>query len=60
MYTNLFVDVNPAQMVVVKTASNLQIYAPWRKTLIWWNRRERSDFHALAWKHLLPALLSVG
>jgi microcystin degradation protein MlrC len=34
MYTHLGLDIDDAKMVVVKTASNFQYFAPWRKGLI--------------------------
>lgn len=34
LYTHLGVDVGQARLVVVKTASNFQFFAPWRKQLI--------------------------
>jgi microcystin degradation protein MlrC len=34
MYTHLGLDMDDAKMVVVKTASNFQYFAPWRKGLI--------------------------
>jgi microcystin degradation protein MlrC len=34
MYTHLGLDIDAAKMVVLKTASNFQYFAPWRKGLI--------------------------
>ncbi|MFN0198832.1 MAG: M81 family metallopeptidase [Planctomycetaceae bacterium] len=34
LYTHLGIDVDAAKLVVVKTASNFQFFAPWRKRLI--------------------------
>lgn len=34
LYTHLGIDVGQAKLVVVKTASNFQFFAPWRKQLI--------------------------
>lgn len=34
LYTHLGIDVGQAKLVVVKTASNFQYFAPWRKQLI--------------------------
>ncbi|MFT5365942.1 MAG: microcystin degradation protein MlrC [Candidatus Latescibacterota bacterium] len=34
MYTHLGLDINDAKMIVLKTASNFQYFAPWRKHMI--------------------------
>ena len=54
LYTHLGLDVNEAQLVVLKTASNFQFFAPWRKQLIRVDSpgMTQSNLHAFAWKHL--------
>jgi microcystin degradation protein MlrC len=55
LYTHLGLDMDEVQMVVVKTASNFQFFAPWRKQLIRVDSpgTTQSDLHAFEWKHLL-------
>jgi microcystin degradation protein MlrC len=50
----LGLDVNEAQMVVVKTASNFQFFAPWRKQMIRVDSpgTTQSNLHAFEWKYL--------
>lgn len=54
LYSHLGVDVNTAQMVVVKTASNFQFFGPWRKQLIRVDSpgMTQSNLHAFEWQHL--------
>ncbi|MDP6042750.1 MAG: M81 family metallopeptidase [Candidatus Latescibacteria bacterium] len=54
LYTHLGLDVNEAQMVVVKTASNFQFFAPWRKQMIRVDSpgTTQSNLHAFEWKYL--------
>jgi microcystin degradation protein MlrC len=51
MYRHLGLDVYKARMVVVKTASNFQYFAPWRKGLIRVDSpgMTQSDLHAFDW-----------
>jgi microcystin degradation protein MlrC len=53
MYTHLGLDPAQAQLVVVKTASNFQFFAPWRKGLV---RADspgltQSDLRQFSWMH---------
>ena len=54
LYTHLGLDVDEAQMVVVKTASNFQFFAPWRQQLIRVDSpgTTQSNLHAFVWKHV--------
>lgn len=54
LYTHLGIDVAAAKMVVVKTASNFQFFAPWRKRLIRVDTPgiTQSDLSAFRWQHL--------
>ncbi len=54
LYTHLGIDVAAAKMVVVKTASNFQFFAPWRKRLIRVDTpgTTQSDLSAFRWQHL--------
>ena len=54
LYTHLGIDIDEARMVVVKTASNFQYFAPWRKQLIRVDSpgMTQSDLHAFTWRHL--------
>lgn len=54
MYTHLGLDVNDAKMVVLKTASNFQHFAPWRKHLIRVDApgMTQSNLEAFTWKRI--------
>lgn len=54
LYTHLGIDVAQARMVVVKTASNFQFFAPWRKQLIRVDTpgTTQSNLAAFDWRHL--------
>jgi microcystin degradation protein MlrC len=54
LYTHLGVDVDGAKMVVVKTASNFQFFAAWRRELIRVDSpgMTQSDLRAFTWRHL--------
>jgi microcystin degradation protein MlrC len=54
LYTHLGLDIADARMVVVKTASNFQFYAQWRKALIRVDTpgTTQSNLHAFQWKRL--------
>jgi microcystin degradation protein MlrC len=54
LYQHLGIDVDAAKMVVVKTASNFQFFAHWRKHLIRVDTpgTTQSDLAAFDWKHL--------
>ncbi len=54
LYTHLGLDVDEAKMVVVKTASNFQFFAPWRRDLIRVDSpgTTQSDLRAFTWRHL--------
>jgi microcystin degradation protein MlrC len=54
LYTHLGLDMNDARMVVVKTASNFQFFARWRKGLIRVDTpgTTQSNLHAFNWKRL--------
>jgi microcystin degradation protein MlrC len=54
LYTHLGIDVADAKMVVVKTASNFQFFAPWRKHLIRVDTpgTTQSDLTAFRWQRL--------
>ncbi len=51
--THLGIDVDQARAVVVKTASNFQFFAPWRRELIRVNSpgMTQSDLTAFEWRH---------
>ncbi len=53
LYTHLGIDVDQARAVVVKTASNFQFFAPWRRELIRVNSpgMTQSDLTAFEWRH---------
>jgi len=52
LYAHLGLAVDEAKMVVVKTASNFQFFAPWRKGLIRVDSpgTTQSDLHAFQWR----------
>jgi microcystin degradation protein MlrC len=54
LYSHLGVNVAAAKMVVVKTASNFQFFAPWRRGLIRVDSpgTTQSDLTAFAWKRV--------
>ncbi|MFO0871700.1 MAG: M81 family metallopeptidase [Pirellulales bacterium] len=54
LYWHLGVDVATAQLVVVKTASNFQFFAPWRRDLIRVDTpgTTQSNLGAFDWRHL--------
>ena len=54
LYTHLGLDINDAQMVVLKTASNFQFFSRWRTGLIRVDSpgTTQSDLTAFDWKHL--------
>ena len=54
LYMHLGVDINDAQLVVVKTASNFQHFKRWRKKMIRVNSAgmTQSDLHRFDWKHI--------
>lgn len=54
LYTHLGIDVGQARLVVVKTASNFQFFAPWRKQLIRVNTpgTTQSNLAAFDWRRL--------
>ena len=54
LYTHLGIDVDQARMVVVKTASNFQFFASWRRKLIRVDSpgMTQSDLKAFTWRHL--------
>jgi microcystin degradation protein MlrC len=54
LYTHLGLEMNQAKMVVVKTASNFQFFAPWRKALIRVDSpgMTQSNLAAFSWRHL--------
>ena len=54
LYTHLGIDVDQAKMVVVKTASNFQFFAPWRRELIRVDSpgMTQSDLRAFTWQYL--------
>lgn len=54
LYTHLGVDIAQARMVVVKTASNFQFFAPWRKQLIRVDTpgTTQSDLKAFDWQRI--------
>lgn len=54
LYTHLGLDVAAARMVVVKTASNFQFFAPWRKELVRVDTpgMTQSDLTAFEWKRI--------
>jgi microcystin degradation protein MlrC len=54
LYTHLGLDMTDARMVVVKTASNFQFFAPWRIGLIRVDTpgTTQSNLHAFNWKNL--------
>ena len=54
LYSHLGIDVAQAKMVVVKTASNFQFFAPWRKRLIRVDTpgTTQSNLSAFHWKRL--------
>ena len=53
LYSHLGVDVDQARAVVVKTASNFQHFAPWRRELIRVDSpgMTQSDLAAFEWRH---------
>lgn len=54
LYTHLGLDIAEARMVVVKTASNFQFFAPWQKQLIRVDTpgTTQSDLKAFDWQHI--------
>jgi microcystin degradation protein MlrC len=54
LYTHLGLDIAEARMVVVKTASNFQFFAPWRKQLIRVDTpgTTQSDLKAFDWQRI--------
>ncbi len=54
LYTHLGVDINDAKMVVLKTASNFQFFARWRRELIRVDSpgTTQSDLTAFSWKRI--------
>jgi microcystin degradation protein MlrC len=54
LYQHLGIDVDAAKMVVVKTASNFQFFAQWRKHMIRVDTPgiTQSDLSAFDWQHL--------
>jgi microcystin degradation protein MlrC len=54
LYTHLGIDIADAKLVVVKTASNFQFFAPWRKQLIRADTpgATQSDLSAFRWQRL--------
>ena len=54
MYTHLGLNINDAKMVVLKTASNFQFFAEWRRGLIRVDSpgMTQSDLTAFDWKHI--------
>jgi microcystin degradation protein MlrC len=54
LYTHLGIDVAEAKLVVVKTASNFQFFAPWRKHLIRCDTpgTTQSDLFAFDWRRI--------
>lgn len=54
LYTHLGIDIADAKLVVVKTASNFQFFAPWRKQLIRADTpgTTQSDLSAFHWQRL--------
>jgi microcystin degradation protein MlrC len=54
LYAHLGIDVSQARMVVVKTASNFQFFAPWRKSLIRVDTpgTTQSNLAAFTWRRL--------
>lgn len=54
LYTHLGIDIGEAKIVVVKTASNFQFFAPWRKQLIRVDTpgTTQSDLTAFAWQRI--------
>jgi microcystin degradation protein MlrC len=54
MYTHLGLNINDAKMVVLKTASNFQYFAPWRKHLIRVDAAgmTQSNLKAFTWKRI--------
>jgi microcystin degradation protein MlrC len=54
LYTHLGIDLNDAQSVVLKTASNFQFFSRWRQGLIRVDSpgSTQSNLHGFAWKRL--------
>jgi len=54
LYTHLGIDIAQAKLAVVKTASNFQFFAPWRKQLIRVDTpgTTQSDLFAFPWRRL--------
>ena len=54
LYAHLGIDINDAKLVVLKTASNFQFFAPWRKHLCRVDTpgTTQSDLTAFTWNHL--------
>jgi microcystin degradation protein MlrC len=54
MYTHLGLNINDAKMVVLKTASNFQHFASWRKQLIRVDApgMTQSNLHAFSWQRI--------